>query len=152
MNRSCCVTLCNMATRKEHFTLRLNPDTIRRLTRRAQLTGQTKTALAERYLEEGLRTADHPGIVFRDGPAGRRPGLIGHRLDVWEVVETVRNENGDAQAAAEYLRISPGLVAAALNYYADFQDEVDQWIERNAAMAEEAESAHRRRTGGPLPA
>ena len=132
-------------TRKQHFTLRLKPETVQRLTRQAERSGQPKTALAELYLDEGVRMAEHPGIVFRGGPSGRRPGLAGHRLDVWEVVETVRNEGGNPQAAAAYLGISPHLVAAALGYYADYRDEVDAWIDRNAAEAEEAEASWRRR-------
>jgi predicted transcriptional regulator len=64
---------------------------------------------------------------------------------VWEVVETVRNEEGNAEKAAEYLGISPALVTAALDYYVGYRDEVDQWIERNAAMAEEAEASWRQR-------
>lgn len=141
-----CGTVLHTVTRKEHFTVRLNPETVQRLIRRAERSGQSKSALAERYLEEGLRMEEHPGIVFRDGPAGRRPGLAGHRLDVWEVVETVKNEDGNPQAAASYLGISPHLVTAALGYYADYSDEVDAWIERNAAETEEAEAAWRRRT------
>ncbi len=89
--------------------------------------------------------ADHPGIVFRDGAAGRRAALAGHRLDVWMVVETVQQGGGDIEAAAEYLSISPGLVGAAIDYYADYRDEIDEWISSNAAMAEEAEAAWRRR-------
>lgn len=37
-------------------------------------------------------------IAFRDGAAGRRPGLVGSRLDVWQVVETVK-QNGDEWTA-----------------------------------------------------
>jgi uncharacterized protein (DUF433 family) len=132
-------------TRKEHFTLRLDPETVQRLTRQAQRSGQAKTSLAERYLEEGVRMAEHPAIVFRNGPAGRRPGLAGRGLDVWEVIETVKNEDGNAEAAAAYLDIGLHLVAAALDYYASYQDEIDAWIEANAAQAAEAEASWRRR-------
>jgi hypothetical protein len=66
-------------------------------------------------------------------------------LDVWEVVETVQNEGGDLRAAADYLGLSSALVAAAVDYYADYKDEIDEWIELNASMAEEAERAWRRR-------
>lgn len=104
-----------------------------------------KTSIAEQYLEEAIRIADHPGIMFRDGPAGRRPALAGHRLDVWQVIETVREEHGNVEAAAEYLNISPGLVNAAVSYYADYKEEVEAWIERNAAIAKEAQEAWRRR-------
>lgn len=89
--------------------------------------------------------ADHPGIVFREGAGGRRAALAGHRLDVWQVVETVKQEGGDVESAAAYLGVSAGLVGAAVGYYADYRDEVDDWIERNATMAREAEDAWHRR-------
>lgn len=44
-----------------------------RLQRRARVAGWSASALAQRYVDEGLRMAEHPGIVFQDGPAGRRP-------------------------------------------------------------------------------
>ena len=125
--------------------MRLHPSTVRRLIAHSRRRGIPKTSVAEQYLEEAVRMADHPGIVFRDGPAGRRAALAGHRLDVWQVVETVQHAGGDVEAAAEYLGASPGLVGAAVGYYADYRDEVDEWIGRNAAMAEEAEAAWRRR-------
>jgi uncharacterized protein (DUF433 family) len=131
--------------RREHFSLRLRPSTVRRLVAHSRRRGIPKTSIAEQYLEEAVRMADHPGIVFRDGAAGRRAALAGHRLDVWQVVETVRQEHGDELAAAEYLGVSPGLVGAAVAYYADYRDEVEGWIERNVAEAEEAEEAWRRR-------
>ncbi len=137
--------MCHVVERKEHFSLRLHPSTVRRLVAHSRRRGVPKTSVAEQYLEEAVRMADHPGIVFRDGPAGRRAALAGHRLDVWQVVETVRQEGGDVEAAAEYLSISPGLVGAAVGYYADYRDEVQEWIDRNVAMAEEAEEAWRRR-------
>jgi uncharacterized protein (DUF433 family) len=130
---------------KEHFSLRLHPSTVRRLVAQARRRGVPKTRVAEQYLEEAVRMNDHPGIVFRDGAGGRRAALAGHRLDVWQVVETIGQEGGDVAAAAEYLGISLGLVGAAVGYYADYRDEIDGWIERNAAMARDAEEAWRRR-------
>ena len=82
--------------------------------------------------------AGHPGIVFRDGAGGRRAALAGHRIDVWQVIETVRQEGGDLDGAAEYFGISADLVSAAVGYYADHRDEIDAWIEGNAALAREA--------------
>ena len=137
---------------KEHFNLRLNSDTLQRLVRQSELTGQPKSTLAARFLEEGLRMAEHPGIVFRDGAAGRRPGLAGHRLDVWEVIETVLNEGGDARAASAYLSVTPSAVATAVDYYVDYKDEVDHWIQRNWSMAEDAEAAWLRRQESGLTA
>ena len=43
----------------------------------------------------------HPGIVFRSGPGGRRAGLVGGP-DVWEVVGVLRGTNvGDGDSLAE---------------------------------------------------
>jgi len=141
----------DIVERKEHFSVRLHPSTVRRLIAHSRRRGIPKTSIAEQYLEEAVRMADHPGIVFREGPAGRRAALAGHRLDVWQVVETVQHEGGDVGAAAEYLSVSPGLVGAAVGYYADYRDEVDEWIARNTAIAEEAEAAWRRRQAALQP-
>lgn len=131
--------------RKTHFSLRVDPSTLQRLEREAARRGEPKTKVAERYLEEGVRMAQHPGVVFRDGRGGRRAALAGHRLDVWQVVETMLSENGDIEAAAEYLEISPGLASSAVDYYGQHKEEVDRWIASNAAIAAEAEEAWRRR-------
>ncbi len=95
---------------------------------------------------------EHPGIVFRDRPAGRRPGLSGHGLDVWEIVETIQNEDGNPQAAAAYLGINPTLVITALAYYLDYKDEIDQWIDRNRALAADTEASWLRRQGNSVTA
>lgn len=78
---------------------------------------------------------DHPGVHFVDGPMGRRPAVIGTGLDVWEIVETVQHNDGDARAAAEYLRVPPRVVDAALGYYGQYREEIDTWLERVAALA-----------------
>src|SRR5438309_11841771 len=87
-------TLWHTMARKEHFSLRLSPETVRRIVRRSELSGRPKTALAEQFLQECLRMAEHPGIVFRDGSAGPRASLAGHRLDVCEIAETVLTKYG----------------------------------------------------------
>ncbi len=88
--------------------------------------------------------AGHPGIVFRDGPAGRRAGLAGGP-DVWEVVEVFLAEGRDLRGTAGTLNLSPGLVDTAIGYYAEHRAEIDEWIERNRRQAEEAEAAWRKR-------
>jgi hypothetical protein len=130
--------------KKQHVTLRLPVQLKRALARQAAGEGATQTALAERYLEEAIRTADHPGIVFRGGPAGRRPAVVGGP-DVWEIVGTFLAERRDAAAAAAYLELPIGLVNAAVGYYADHAGEIDEWLERNQALADEAEARVRRR-------
>jgi uncharacterized protein (DUF433 family) len=104
-----------------------------------------QAALVERYIEEGARMDAHPLIGFRDGAAGRRPALVGTRLDVWQVIETIRQNENSVERAAEYLGLPASQVEACAAYYADYQDEVDAWAARVTKAAERAESAWRRR-------
>lgn len=89
--------------------------------------------LAQRYVEEGLRHDRHPLIGFVDGPSGRRAALVGHGVDVWEAIATVRDNDGSTVEAADYLQVPRGLVEAAVTYYGEFQDEIDAQIEANEA-------------------
>jgi uncharacterized protein (DUF433 family) len=86
----------------------------------------------------------YPGIGFREGASGRRPALLGTRIDVRHVVDTVRAEDGDLQSAAAYFQVPVGLVRAAMEYYADHRAAVDAWIERENRIAAEAESRWQR--------
>lgn len=128
---------------KQQVAFRVQARTLAHLKRRVRETGLSQTDLAERYLQEGLRLDEHPLIVFRDGPAGRRPGVAGSRLDVWEVVETVR-QNGSVDVAATYLELPHEKVQAAMRYYADYTDEIDEWIWRANALAEREQERWRR--------
>lgn len=75
------------------------------------------------------------------GPAGRRARLVGTGKDVWEVIATVHDNNGDAAETARYLEIPLGLVQAAIMYYGAYREEIDEWIELNSQEAAEAHAA-----------
>lgn len=115
-----------------------------RLTHQARLRGTTVSALVERYADEGSRREDHPLIVFRDAEAGRRPTIVGTRLDVWRIIETLRLSGNSTAAAAEYFGVPESHVQAALRYYADFRSEVDEMREHELAFAAREEDAWRR--------
>ena len=91
--------------------------------------------------------ADHPGIVFRDGPSGRRAALAAGP-DVWEVIETLRNtgEKGERAigAAAEWGSLSSAQVRTAVRYYAEYRDEVDERIRVNREEADREYAAWQR--------
>ena len=109
------------------------------LDRRAHELTESRNALAERLLAEGLRTERHPLIAFRTGGSGlRRPGMVGSRIYVWQVLSTLRGSQSIAEAA-EYLDLPEGYIQAAVDYYADFKDEVD------AYEADELEYSERER-------
>jgi hypothetical protein len=126
------------------FSARLDPDVVARLERRGARSGLNKSRLAERYIDEGMRMEDHPGIVFRDGPTGRRAGLAAGP-DVWEVIGGLRSTglDGDeaARATAEWSGLTVRQVRDALGYYGEYPAEIDERIRANA---EEADAAERR--------
>jgi hypothetical protein len=116
--------------------------TLARLELGAQRRGEAKSRTAERLIDEGLRMEDHHGIVFRDGPTGRRAGLAGGP-DVWEVVKTLKEMGApqeEAIAGAMFWgSLSRAQVDVVLRYYGDFPEEVDARIAHNR---EEAERQH----------
>lgn len=125
------------------LSLRLQAATLERLGDRAEHAGIPPRTLAQRYVEEGLRADAHPLVRFVDGPAGRRARLIGTGVDVWEAIATVRDNDNDLDAAADYLGVSAGVVQAAAAYYGAFADEIDGLIERNARAAADAHESWR---------
>lgn len=87
---------------------------------------------------------EHPLIYFREGEAGRRPALFGSRLDITEVVSTIRQHGNSVEGAASYLEVPVEQVEAALRYYADYKEEVDAWGERVRTIAERERARWRR--------
>lgn len=130
-----------------HLSVRVDDDVLARLDAESDRIGRSRSWLAKRLLEEGLRMERHPGIVFRAGPAGRRAGLVGGP-DVWEVVRVCLGYGGDDSAARETIAEQTGLtveqVQATLGYYAEYGDEVDEWIRRVDEEADRAGAAWRR--------
>jgi hypothetical protein len=130
---------------REVSSFRLQPEMVARLDARAAALGTTRSTLVEQFLEESLRIVEHPGIRFADGPAGRRPALVGGP-DVWEIVMVLRANAGNVDEVADLLGLPVGRVQAAVRYYAAYTDEIDGWVARNdAAWEREAEIEARRR-------
>jgi len=123
-------------------SFRLSARTVELLDEQAAAAGGSRNALADRLLGEALRVEHHPLIRFRQGAGGRRqPLVVGTRLAVHQVVATLRAHDGDVEETASYFGVSPRQVRAALDYYADFRDEVDA----DAAAAEQSARAERDR-------
>jgi uncharacterized protein (DUF433 family) len=113
------------------------------LDRAAERRGISRNELAERYLIEGVAQDEFPQIAFRDGALGRRAILLGTRLDVWQVLETVRNHGNSVEQAAEYLDLPTERVRAAVRYAAAHKDEVEGIAAREIGAAARAEELWR---------
>lgn len=110
--------------------------------------GASISSVTNLFVDEALRAEEHPGVMFRPGPSGRRAGLIGGP-DVWQVIDTlltVREEDpsltDDALVAAtgEALGQPEFQVRIAVRYYAAYRSEIDEWIEANREAAAQGEA------------
>jgi hypothetical protein len=129
------------------LSIRFDPELLARLRRQAAAsTGSNTSALAQRLIDEGLRMIDHPGIMFKDGPTGRRAALA-YGPDVWEIIKFLRevDERGAAaiEAAAEVFDLEVNRIAAAVSYYADYREEIDAEIAAVDDASQRAEEAWR---------
>ena len=129
---------------KKPLAFRVDPRTLEHLKQRARQVGASQTALAERYLEEGLRMDEHPLIHFRDGAMGRRPSLFDTRLDVAGIVQIFRINDKSIEDTAKYLELPVAHIEACLRYYAAYEEEIDEWIARSEAASEREERLWRR--------
>lgn len=130
---------------KQGVSFRFDPRTLERLKQRSREVGAPQAALAERYIDEGMRIDEHPGVYFRDGGSGRRPAMLGTRLDVAQIIETLRQNESSIEETAEHLDIPASQVETAVRYYAAYRDEVDDWIEQSRVIAERERELWRRR-------
>jgi len=133
------------------LSIRFDPALLARLRRRASaMVGSTTSALAQQLIDEGLRMADHPGVIFKDGPSGRRAALA-YGPDVWEIVKFLRevDERGPAalEAAAEVFALDASRIATAVSYYSDYQDEIDAEVSNADEASVRAEEAWRVQRG-----
>jgi hypothetical protein len=131
------------------LSIRFDAALLERLRRRAGLQDSTPSGLAQRLVDEGLRSQEHPGVVFRDGPSGRRAALVAGP-DVWEVIAAVRSSGAKDEKRAIRLvvtemTLSPAQVQLALEYYGSFPEEIDAQIAENERAAAEALDAWRAR-------
>lgn len=127
-----------MATKPTSY--RLDEHVKDRLTRQSVVEGITARVLLERLVSEGLDTLDHPGIVYRNGRAGRRAALaVGP--DVWEVASALRYTEGSPEhrvaVLAEQFDLHPRHIRTAIDFAATHRDEIDAQVAANDAAAEQ---------------
>ena len=122
---------CYGAYVSENISVRLEDGLAERLRLRARAAGETLSDRLRRYAEEGVRRDEHPLITFRDGPTGRRAGLVGGP-DVWEVamaVEDLGGESNPAETLAAESVLTRAQIEAALRYRGAYPDEISARIE-----------------------
>lgn len=125
-------------------SIRFDPHVLGRLNRYLRAHPDlTLSSAGNRFVDEGLRSEEHPLVYFRDGPAGRRARLVGGP-DVWQVIGAVLSARraDPSESSEEVINTvsetsgAPAqLVHAAIAYWADYSEEIDNFLASAAAEA-----------------
>ncbi len=119
-------------------SLRLPKEIAKAIEELAEVSAQDFSAAAIELLTEALKMRRCPGIVFADGPTGRRARIAGTGLDVWEVIATYRSVGRKvARLRQSYPWLSEPQLRAALSYYAAYPKEIERRIALNERWTEE---------------
>ncbi|MCY4135098.1 MAG: hypothetical protein OXG30_09320 [bacterium] len=121
-------------------SFRLEDELLERLEAESRAASMSTTSLVSSLLDEGLKTREFPGVIYRSGPTGRRAGLVGGP-DVWEVIRDLRGWSGRGmdriERLAEELELPVSMVSLAADFYSSFPEEIDARIEANERAAEQ---------------
>ena len=97
------------------------------LQRQATRNRTSLDALAERWLKQHLDLGRYPELEWRQGSGGWRVGIRGTAIDVYTVIGYSQAGYSLQEIVDELLpRLSIEQVRAALRYYAEYPDEIDQ--------------------------
>lgn len=118
------------ARKSRPFSIRLSQTTDRFVTAEAQRTKRSKGAIVEALTEEAARTRRFPGIAFRGEDARREAWVIGTGLDVWELIEMLRDYGSPGRLVDE-TEIPERAVELARAYSLSYPEEVDRAIAEN---------------------
>ena len=120
-------------------SFRLPEELLDLLEEEGRASGTSVTSLVTTLLDEGIKIRRFPGIAYRDGPTGRRAGLVGGP-DVWEVVRDLRHAPGRGMKRVENLAAETGLASArirlAVDFYSAHPEEIDKLIKADEESAQ----------------
>jgi hypothetical protein len=125
------------------------PDAVdRSLAEYARMAGAKKSSVVVSAVREWLRMQAHPGIVFVTAVSGERRAALAVGPQVWTVAEAwQQHEQAErtSAAVADALGLTVADVEAALSYWADYREEIDDLVDRHHASQNEALAAWERR-------
>jgi uncharacterized protein (DUF433 family) len=119
-------------------SIRIPDEVAKTIQDEAESSGRDFSTVANELLAEAVKLKRCPGIVFADGPSGRRARIAGTGLDVWEVVSTYKSLNrDDARLREAYHWLSEPQLRSALSYFRLYPEEIERQIARNEAWTKD---------------
>lgn len=100
------------------------------LQERARATNRTVEDVAGELVGEAVKMQRCPGIVFADGPTGRRARVEGTGIEVFAVIRELRASQGDEdRLRAAFHWLSEAQLQAALAYAQAHPTEIDRHVD-----------------------
>jgi uncharacterized protein (DUF433 family) len=119
-------------------SLRIPQETVKEIEQLASESGRDFSSIAKDLLTEAIKMRHCPGIIFAEGVTGRRAGVAGTGLEVWEIVAGFKSVNENFQRLKKaYHWLTEQQLRAALGYYKAYRDEIDRQIKRNESWSSE---------------
>lgn len=114
-------------------SVRLEPALLEAIRDRAQRSGKPVSRVVREMLGEAVRTQRFPGVGFVEGPSGRRAHLVGTGLDVWEIIDLLREFGSPAALRERFPHLSPRAIQVAIAYAREYPEEIDAFLRLNAS-------------------
>jgi hypothetical protein len=134
-------------------SVRFDPKVLERLNAFVRAhPGLSLSSAGNLLIDEALRSAAHPMVCFADGPSGRRARLTGGP-DVDIVIRALisaRDSEPDLSIdeildlVSETAGTSVAMIRAAVEYWAEFPDDIDTRIEEGKEAETQAQEHWRR--------
>lgn len=113
-------------------SVRLNKSVLSPIRAKARAAGKPVSRVIKEMLESVLRMQRFPGVVFVEGPAGRRAHLAGTGLDVWEIVCLLQEYKTAAKLRESFPRLSLMAIQIAQAYAEAYPEEISAFVELNS--------------------
>lgn len=113
------------------INIRLEVPLFQEIKNLAKVMQVSVSSLLIRLIKEALRMFVCPGIVFTNSPTGRRATVSGCGLDVWEVINIYKGYKKNKKKILEDYPLTQVQLNSALNYYANYKEEIDHEIKAN---------------------
>jgi len=119
-------------------SIRLPEEAVQEIEALASDTGRDFSGIARDLILEAVKMRRCPGIIFADGPTGRRARIAGTGIDIWEFIATFKGlgENYD-KLKQTYHWLNDQQIRSALSYYALYPDDIKERITRNEDITQE---------------
>ena len=119
-------------------SLRMPKEMAKPIEEMAKASGRDFSSMVNELVGEAVKMRRFPGIIFVDGPSGRRAHLAGTGLEIWEIIATYNSLNhDDARLTKAYHWLQSTLIRSALGYYTAYPKEIDEQISFNEQWTKE---------------